>query len=192
MHARSIVRRSLALAAVVAGALVGPSPAHACSCAGSETPRDALSHADAVFEGRALRSDHAGEFDVTRFSVLRAWKGASPGQIVGIATDREPTACGVGFKASERYLVYAYVADGHLTTDSCTRTRSSEGADEDLAILNDAVSPQPVAKRSACAACAVGARHDPDGAPLVPAMLLALALRRMVPRLSSCISVVHR
>lgn len=144
----------LALVMSLAFAVLGPSPAFACSCAGGESPEQAFQRADAVFTGEMVRGgiEDPDPEDGTmiggiQFRVIDAWKGV-PGESVvlygqeaayyGRLEEGEMAVsggCAYIFGEGESYLVYASrYADG-LQTGICDRTMPLTEAGRDLDAL---------------------------------------------------------
>ncbi|HEY0683868.1 MAG TPA: hypothetical protein VGD45_16165 [Steroidobacter sp.] len=73
---------------------------------------------------------------LAQISALRYWKGAHHG-LVAVQTEAEWQACGLGFKAGQRLLLYARTVEGDevMETDSCTRTKLLEGAEPEIKVL---------------------------------------------------------
>jgi len=120
-----------------------PRPAHACLCASSGSPREAMAEVDAVFFGKVVATQtpgprlRNGEWVISsadpmtvEFDVIRVWKGPIR-QNLSVQTERYEASCGFGFKEGRRYIVYAY--DGH--TGLCTRTAPAWLAARDFAAL---------------------------------------------------------
>ena len=107
----------------------------ACSCAGPGSPRDAYSNADAVFIGKVQSIDSIdfGTLKV-RLAVFQSWKRISS-TTIDVYTAAHGAACGYYFEIGSTYLVYAYIYDSALRTNSCTRTTSLAFAEEDLTFL---------------------------------------------------------
>ena len=83
----------------------GAGRVHACSCAGLPiAPRDAYTHADAVFSGTLVSVD---EWGVAEFEVHTLWKGPLTTRILAY----HPSNCAYDFGKVRRrrteYLVYA-------------------------------------------------------------------------------------
>jgi hypothetical protein len=92
--------------------------ADACSCGGPGPACVAATRAAAVFVGRVASVDRAR----VEFEVEQPVVGVNPGQIT---IGNGPGNCGLGFRAGERYVVYAHrnPSSGELFTGMCTRTR---------------------------------------------------------------------
>ena len=92
---------------------------------------EALRTSDIVLTGKIVEvkeGTSSDEYEVT-FKVQMAWK-KDAGESVVLRTYR--VSCGFFGKKGEEYLIYAYVRDGMLTTNGCTRTRSLGNASADL------------------------------------------------------------
>jgi MYXO-CTERM domain-containing protein len=110
-------------------------------------PAVAAERADAVFEARveavALDAASAETFGFVRYDleVLRAWKG-EVGPTAQLTTRNSGAACGRALTVGKVYIFYAGKReDGELIDSSCSRTRLSSTADEDLAVLGPGNSP---------------------------------------------------
>ena len=123
-----------------------PKPAHACSCASSGSPKEAMAEADAVFFGRVtaktVLSRHDGSLSsadpvTVEFDVIRVWKGPAQ-ETVTVETERMGISCGYEFREGRRYIVYAY--DGY--TGLCTRTAPAWLAARDFAALGFGRKPE--------------------------------------------------
>jgi hypothetical protein len=98
----------IALGAVVA------LPAHALTCikpsayrymSDGERLRDRMRYADAVFAGRFVEAESQGEYQISRFEVLRVWKG----RVIQVEAVKYSTAFGDAptYSPGEIYLVFA-------------------------------------------------------------------------------------
>ena len=121
-------------------------PVHACSCAGSDSPKNALRKADAVFFGRVaamtIVQRHPEKISTSdpvlvEFSVSRVWKGPLS-ETMTVETERSGISCGYEFSVGHLYIVYAY--DGY--TGSCMRTRPVWLAARDFAALGSGERPE--------------------------------------------------
>ena len=118
--------------------------ASACLCGAPPlTPLIELQYQDAVFIGRVVavvstrrylpRRDlnverYTQAFNVT-FTVLQPFKGVTSRKVtLNVGT----SDCDLEFAIGERWLVYAYMGDGSLTTSGCTRTKLARKAKQDL------------------------------------------------------------
>jgi len=121
---------------LVGGLLAAPASARACSCAGRATPAQAVASADVVFEGRVLATGFVVyEGQRTRLAVTRTHAGDLPARVEVTAAK----VCSLGFRAGERWLVYASRdSDGGLSTSMCTRSAPLELAIDDLAFFGNA------------------------------------------------------
>jgi hypothetical protein len=153
---------------VVACWLGWPGAAGACDCMPPLPPAKALARAAAVFEADvSLEQDQPKVEGVTRdpsgttkirsitpgatrvrLRVLRAWKGARPGEVVTITREAGTISdCDYPFQHRTRLLVYATrSADGSLSVSAphCDRTRPSASAAAEIAEL-DRLAPRPPA-----------------------------------------------
>lgn len=104
--------------------------------------------ADAAFEARAFSMRSEGQRSFYTFAVDRVWKGPIQTQ-VEIRTNSSGAACGRSYQMGTRYIVYARRADDGSWTDGlCSRTRTSDGASDDLRVLGAGSAPistEPVA-----------------------------------------------
>ena len=84
--------------------------------------RDAVARAAAVFSGKVVAVDRVS----VRFEVETLWKGDPAKQLIlatGMPADPDVWVEDVyQFALEEKYLVYAYLRAGSLTTDACSRT----------------------------------------------------------------------
>ena len=145
--------------------LLGASPARACKCAPHSVP-EALSEAEAVFEGRVISIEdeaNPAQPGVLRkrvtLNIVRVWKDLEDVETVTVTTNAESAACGYPFERNQSYLVYASRTDDALSVHSCSRTRPMADASEDLAQLGGGVTPVHVAPAQP------GADAGPKGAP---------------------------
>jgi hypothetical protein len=96
---------------------------------------DAYCYSDIVFEGVAVKGDTTyvqggmehSDADPTdrvlvRFKVERVLKGEFP-TLVTVIASAKGEHCGYNFIGGQRYVVFASVEDGVMTTDRCTPTR---------------------------------------------------------------------
>lgn len=154
---RSTAGCALLALVAVAGLLVArASPAAACSCAGTLTPRQQLAERDRIFVGRAVDVRSGGETPadnlwVTTFHVERVYKGRADGTARVLTDGGGSGTCGYDFRTGERYLVSANVGaishlgrpggDG-LATNSCLQTSALATAGSDIARLERLVTPR--------------------------------------------------
>ena len=124
---------SLSLMLILA-ALITPSSLLACSCAGEERPKEALSESDAVFTGRAVRERIADGMRELSFDIQTVWKGALSRSVIVMAPV-SGAMCGYPFKLGPTYIVYARRLPLGLHTGLCDRTRPIEEAGRDLHAL---------------------------------------------------------
>ncbi len=140
----------MAMLVALSGVLIATAPAFACTCEPPPPPLDALEGADAVFAGEVVSIEESPIGDdgiwssadpvTVTLSVDEVWKGLAV-QDVTILTVSSGDSCGFGFDEDERYLVYAYRNSydfpGKLSTHLCSRTRPTNFAAEDLAVLGE-------------------------------------------------------
>ncbi len=178
----------MALLALLAGA----EPAHACTCAPSGSPTEALAEADAVFAGEvtAVRPLGHPPFRLSsadpvavEFKVSQIWKGPRR-DILTVETEWSEISCGYEFKKGGTYIVYA--RDG--STGLCSRTSPAWRAFADFAALGPGQKPETLpgtemAGRGTCAGAASAGPKSVDIASLsLLAGVIALGIRRR-PRL---------
>jgi len=110
--------------------------ASACKC-GSPPLVEAFARADAVFEARVVgiegRERGPG---IVRLTVVRSWKGARAGDTVVIRRETLVMMCRFEFENKKTYLVFATHIDGALDVTTCSRTRLSADAADDLVALD--------------------------------------------------------
>lgn len=107
-----------------------------CMCAylpgGYRLPaHEALKSSDVVFTGEIVevkKGVSSNQYDV-KFKIQIAWK-KDVGETIVLRTYKE--SCGFFGEKGEQYLVYAYMRDGMLTTNGCTRTEKLDEASADL------------------------------------------------------------
>jgi hypothetical protein len=125
--------------------LVGVYSVSACSCEGLTPVCSVYWKTSNVFLGRVVGIDHVydqsptdnligpGHF-VTRFAVLKAYRGAVAEQVV-VRTADQGSSCGFSFEQGRDYLVYADSgSNGELATNHCTRTHRVASAADDADI----------------------------------------------------------
>ena len=167
------------LAAALLALLAGVESAHACTCAPSGSPAEALERADAVFAGKVTsitfkgtspyRLSSADPVEV-EFRVSRVWKGPRR-ETLTVETENSGISCGYQFKKGRTYIVYA--TDGY--TGMCSRTAPAWRAFADLMALGPGRQPEaaPGNETSGGGACAAAA--DTDDKPMDIAALTLLA-----------------
>lgn len=122
---------------------VGAEPV--CECDAPEKPTAALESADLVFFGRAsfvgeAVTDESGSpvEEFTEFSVEGVWKGPAQERLRVYTRTAEPH-CAFDFEIGRSYLVYALRDpdrdSNRFRSSACSRTRRSDHALPDLAIL---------------------------------------------------------
>ena len=104
----------------------------ACDCLRRQEVPEELKRSSAVFVGVVTvvkRSDRT----VVQFQVERTWKGPRTKKLT---LRMSVNSCSFGFKAGEKYLVYA---DGGkvLSTSICSRTKPFDQAAADLSVLGE-------------------------------------------------------
>ncbi|MBM3231249.1 S-layer homology domain-containing protein [Candidatus Peregrinibacteria bacterium] len=123
--------------------LLVPATALACSCVGYENPEEGyavhFAHADMVFMGSVaeltVAESQSGRSSAV-FSVEKAWKGR-PEAFTQISTNANSAMCGLDFRKSGSYVVFASRDDaGTMTSNLCSGTVVTEGADALIAWLN--------------------------------------------------------
>jgi hypothetical protein len=152
----------------VAACWIACGAAGACDCMPPLPPAKALARAAAVFEADVtiehdqakvegvthgpggttkIRSITAGATHI-RLRVLRAWKGARPGEVVTITREAGTVSdCDYPFQQGTRLLVYAVRAAGgslSVSAPHCDRTRPSASAGAEIAEL-DRLAPRVTA-----------------------------------------------
>ena len=140
-----VAAAAVALGLCVIGLMGLPKPAHACSCAPSGSPAEALADADAVFAGEviAVRPQGHPPFRLSsadpvaaEFRVSQVWKGPRR-ETVTVETELSEISCGYEFKEGRKYIVYVW--DGR--TGLCTRTAPAWRAFHDFVALGTAWEP---------------------------------------------------
>ncbi|GEM_PF-2808320 len=146
--------RLLPLAGVAAAFLAvsfAATDAQACSCAPPPNATVAFEGAVFVFEGTAgaaTAAEAAEDGTVSNFgpksvafTVIRSWKGSLSGDIA-VKTARSSAACGRNYTEGEKYVVYAGKNEAGEPHDTlCSRTRPSEGAADDITVLDGLADP---------------------------------------------------
>jgi hypothetical protein len=135
-----------------------PTPAAACSCGGTVSSSTAARSADVVFVGTVTRIDspqpisrynadgsvsvgvNAAGPDLVVFDVVRVFKGPPVPQI-GVV--RGNSSCDLPFRTGEEWLVYGLEAIGGIATHSCSRSRLSVAATQDLVYLQGVEAGRP-------------------------------------------------
>ncbi|HZX00668.1 MAG TPA: MYXO-CTERM sorting domain-containing protein [Bacilli bacterium] len=118
--------------------------AEACKCVPPPPVATAVEGATAVFAGKIVSvSREADQMKpiVAKFSVSKSWKG-SVGQEVEVRTNSSSAACGLSFEEGAEWLVYADTKEEKLTASICSRSKTLDGAKEDLAELGSGTAPQ--------------------------------------------------
>ena len=180
------------LAVSLLALLAGAEPAHACSCAPSGSPAEALERADAVFAGEVTAIRRLGHppFRLSsadpvavEFRVNQVWKGPIQ-DTQTVETEVSGISCGYEFKEGQHYIVYT--SEGSRT-GLCTRTAPAWMAFADFVALGPGHPPEasPDTKTAEAGACA--APSSPGSKPMDIASLsllagvIALGIRRRPP-----------
>ena len=117
---------------------------YACSCATPGTPSEELADSSLVFSGSAVsvREDQpflgidrlpANGATTVEFKIDSVWKGNTK-ETMTLETARYGASCGFTFVEGKQYIVYSH--DGR-TVSLCSRTRSLNDAQADLAALGE-------------------------------------------------------
>jgi hypothetical protein len=117
--------------------IVSRGAGEACSCPPKPTPAEALTIADAVFEGTIVdqRAVLTGEPICTgpgiKYDVIvkRAWKGIAERRVSLV----RPGVCSPHFRVGSTALIYAARYDGELNVMSCMPTRYDSRVEGDFA-----------------------------------------------------------
>lgn len=159
---------AIGLAAALGGALlVAPREARACSCIQPAPPLEAAARSAAVFEGRSFATTREGNLVRYEFEVLRVWKG-EVGSRVTVTSAVSSATCGRSFETGVPYVVYAGSGvAGDLSDTSCSRSRPSSHASEDLELLGAGRPPvRPAAPPPAEPAMLEPPRIEPTAVPI--------------------------
>lgn len=126
---------------------LAPTAASACGCVfvpdrlAPTYVRQALSRADAVFEGTVRAVRVRGDLRVAVFSVHRQWRGEL-GARVTVESARHLPECGIRFRLGSKHVVFAHGdSDGVLHASSCSLTTRSADAGPLIAVLGEAEHP---------------------------------------------------
>jgi len=123
--------KALVAGALALAALLAPRPARACDCATPEPEAKAARAGLAtVIHGRvlALRSATGGGYQVELF-VVRAWKGATAGDVVTLPIDA--SSCGYFVVPGDELLIYAPATGPVRQCAGAATARVRWGADID-------------------------------------------------------------
>lgn len=128
-----------------------PRTTHACLCASSGSPKEAMAKADAVFLGKVIAVHLPGptlrngqpvisSADMVKvdFRVSKVWKGPRR-EILTVETERSEISCGFEFEEGRRYIVYTW---GGNRTGFCTRTAPAWLAARDFTALGFGERPE--------------------------------------------------
>ena len=89
----------------------------------------------AVFSGRVLKIDEAGDTLRVTIRVNKSWKGVLPTEVL-LLTGLGRGDCGYPFEVGHNYLIYAYGPDvDDLRTNICQRTAPLSAGGGDLKTL---------------------------------------------------------
>ena len=161
-------------------ALGRPESVHACTCAPSGLPGEALERADAVFAGKVTsikfkgtspyRLSSADPVEV-EFKVSRVWKGPLR-ETFTVETENSGISCGYQFKEGRNYIVYTW---GSNRTGLCTRTAPAWMAFADFVALGPGHRPEasPDTKTAEGGACAAPSGPGPKPMDIASLSLLA-------------------
>jgi len=139
------------LASLALAFLFSPSAAEACSCFGGTPICDTFWQMSAVFSGEVLEvtgtqsrpeppSPGIYGSKRARFRVERTFRG-SPETEIEIFTGAGGGDCGYPFVKGEKYLVFANLWGGRMTTSICSRTQRLANAAADLAYVSQSFPP---------------------------------------------------
>ena len=194
----TLIRTAIVVTLFAAGLLAlltHAQPAHACSCARSGSPSEAMEHADMVFAGqvssmavhRKSPFTFSGDDPVTvEFQVNQVWKGPR-NDVLTVQTEWMEISCGYEFEEGGRYIVYAHEG----WTGLCTRTKPTWGAIVDFTVLGEGWRPgQPIEQPEVTApgstgrgaGCALPARADVGAVDLAFLLLMGMVAGLVVRR----------
>ncbi|GAA3402589.1 hypothetical protein ACFFNY_04670 [Paenibacillus hodogayensis] len=127
---------------------VVPDQASACSCAGPRPVAEELVRKSAIFSGKVVSVAKPKGLNVStadlvavKLQVEDVWKGQVSAETVVYTASASPSCGYEGFAANERFIVFAYEADGKLKTGLCERTKPLAAATEELAALGAGYAP---------------------------------------------------
>ena len=141
------------------------SPGVACSCVpgppltSRSLVRQAASRYHTVLEGTVVNVEYvrppkdsaAGAFltdeVVATIRVTRSWRGDRAGTVV-VRTALQTTACGLGFRTGDHYLLFARRAEGKLYADKCGPSRTWDAEAKRLASWLGRGRVTPVSERA--------------------------------------------
>jgi Tissue inhibitor of metalloproteinase len=156
------VRLGAATLLALAGLLLAPATAHACSCVAAG-PAQHARWADVVLDGVVVGQDvshpswptmSSGDPVTYRVEVRRVFKGRV-GPVTPVRSAVSGVSCGVDLAVGRRYVVFAYTsAGGELRADQCGGTR-------------------PANRAAVAAARRLGSPYPPDAAIRLPERHLA-------------------
>jgi len=142
MNARFALRAVLAVGFSGLLSAVPLSTVLACSCMAVTIP-EAFGFADVVFTGTptAVEAPAPGEIGSTldpvhyAFAVDKVFKGEYAEPELVATTAMDGASCGTSFAIGERWLVFANVTDGELSTGLCSGNVLFGDADTEAAVL---------------------------------------------------------
>jgi hypothetical protein len=133
-----MIRPWLILSLIIMATLLKATGTLACTCGIDRPPKVELEHADAVFSGTVIEIKISSSFIKAHIQVDRIWKGPVDSTMI-ITTAPDDGGCGYKFTKGKSYLDYGGYSESpkglEFWTNSCTRTRPIENAQEDLAEL---------------------------------------------------------
>lgn len=142
---RLLAASVLTLLFVPVALVLQPSEAAACSCLPPPGPVESAQSVDCVFQGKLVSVVDAPKPDkyglrnkIFTFEVVRTFKGQLDMKVNVVTADNE-AACGRNFGVEgTEWLVYAKRDDvGQLYDNLCSRSRSMQYADADIAELEE-------------------------------------------------------
>ena len=140
------IRTALALAAGALLSLSTVPAALACSCAPPPDAATAASVSAIVAEATVVSGPlkiEDGSAVEYNFDVLRTFKG-EPGAQLTVTTAVHSAACGRSYTKGSTWLLYTRQGDDGVVRDNlCSRSRTSDRAEEDFAVLTSAVTSAP-------------------------------------------------
>jgi hypothetical protein len=146
-------KATLVLLISISFVLFSHSSAYGCLCGlePNQTPEKAkaaflkeFDNAAMVFSGEVVE---LSLFEA-KFKVEKIWKGEGKDEITMWLRGKDnkgeyvTTSCDFEFRKGEKYLVYAYLAEGKLRTHVCTPTMSMMKAEHMLKELNEIKQPE--------------------------------------------------
>lgn len=171
---RPVVLGVAALVVAGSAAVAMPGTACACSCAVSETPEAAVSHASGVFVGRATDKVSTGFTDIYEFEVSEVFKG-DVGATTTVGTLSNGNGCGTRYEVGQEYLLFVsrpYDVDAAWEGNVCG---PSSGGDVDVRAVTEQVYGPPREPSGSSAGISAWTRLTAGrGVPLVVGGVVAL------------------